>query len=125
MNVPQPLAWLNRNQLTKVNRSQPFTVSWSGGSSNDVVGVLGIGQDLPANSSAAFLCLGAPGATSITVPTDVLANVPATSASAVASKAALYLISAPAAATVPLTAKGLDAGFSAFVYVSGKTVTFQ
>ncbi len=125
LNVPQPITWTNRNQITTVSRSQPLTISWSGAGTNDVIGVVGIGTDLPSNSAAAFACLAQPGASSLTVPADVLFNLPPTQQTVLNSADVLYLVSVPQSAIAALNATGLDTGVALFAYVNGKTVIFQ
>jgi uncharacterized protein (TIGR03437 family) len=125
MNVPQPLTWTNRDQLTGVSRSQPLTISWSGGDASQFVGVVGFGEDLPTNSSAAFVCLASRGASSFTIPPVILSNVPATRPNPLQSKSAIYLVSVPGSSITNLNAGGLDNGSALFTYVNGKTVVFQ
>ena len=123
--VPQPLTWTNRDQLTAVPRSQPLTVAWSGGASGDLVGVVGFGEDLPTYASTVFACLAPPSATSFTVPAAILANLPATRGNVLQSKSVVYLVTIPQASAAALNASGLDTGFAAASYITGKTVAWQ
>ncbi|HZU27783.1 MAG TPA: hypothetical protein VFA04_19790 [Bryobacteraceae bacterium] len=125
LTAPAPIIWTGQNALLNVPRSQPLTISWSGGSSTDRVGILGFGEDLPSNSSTAFLCVAPEGATSFTIPAAILANVPATRANPLQSKDVIYLLSVPGSATATISASGLNAGSAKFTYVLGKTVIFQ
>jgi uncharacterized protein (TIGR03437 family) len=120
--VPNPVTWTNRDTTTNVSRSQPLTVSWSGGGSNQTMALLGVSSDLPSSSSAMFFCMASPGATSITVPPEVLSAVPATEPDVLASKSVLYLMQSQAGT---FNAKGLAAGSSSMVYMLGKTVVFH
>jgi uncharacterized protein (TIGR03437 family) len=123
--VPQPLTWTNQSQLTNLSRSQPLTVSWSGGAAGQLVGVVGIGEDLPTNASTVFACLAPPNATSFTVPAAILTNLPATRPNVLQSKSVIYLVSLTPSSGAPLKASGLDVGAAAFSYISGKTVIWQ
>ena len=123
--IPQPLNWTNRDQLQNITRSQGFTANWSGAAAGNSVFVTGAGTDLPANASAVFLCLAKPGDTSLTVPADVLANVPAAHARLVQSRGVIYVGQWPVAAPLTFTATGLDAGVVVPVEISGRTVKFQ
>jgi uncharacterized protein (TIGR03437 family) len=125
LTIPQPLAWTNRDQLITVNRAQPLPISWTGGDSTQTVAIVGFGEDLPTNSSAAFACIAPAGATSFTVPPDMLSNLPATHANPYKSKDVIYLIQVPGASVQKLNATGLDQGLSGFVSIDGKTVFFQ
>lgn len=124
-NVPQPLTWTNRDQLTVINRATPVTIAWTGAGANDFVGVIGFGEDLPANTSTVFACLAPQGATSLTVPVTALANVPITRPNPLQSKGVLYLVTVPQSSLTTLPASGLDAAYAGFAYISGKTVIFE
>ena len=82
-------------------------------------------MDLPTNSTAVFLCVAPPGASSFTVPADVLANVPATRRRLIQSKGVVYVGQWNLKTPAKITAAGLD--FSAVVpmFVAGTTVTYQ
>ncbi len=124
--MPQPLTWTNRDQLVFVDRTQPLNVAWSAGSGTQVL-IVGFGVDLPTNSTTVFGCLAPSGATSFTVPAIVLSNVPATRPNPLQSKSVIYLGNAPnnTSSAVSLNASGLDVGYAAFQFATGKTVIFQ
>jgi|CZKS01.1.fsa_nt_gi uncharacterized protein (TIGR03437 family) len=123
--IPQPLTWTNRAQTNVLSRSQPLTISWSGGDSGQVVAMLGFGEDLPTNSSAVFVCIAPPGATSFTVPTDMLSNLPATRANPLQSKDVIYMMALSGSSLKSIAAKGLDVGLTSFYSIIGKTVVWQ
>ena len=123
--VSQPLVWSGRDQLTTVDRTQPLTLSWTGAAADQMVVVVGVGVDLPTNSSAAFGCLSAPGATGITVPATVLANFPATRANVLRSKSVIYVITSPALHGSNLQVNGLDTAGAMSAAIDGKTVVFR
>ncbi len=124
LTVPQPLTWTNRDQIMTVSRSQPLTISWTGGTDQQV-GIVGFGEDLPTNASTSFVCVAQPGTTSFTIPPYILANLPATRRNILQSKSVIYFVSVPRSSATPLTASGLDAGVAMFTYINGKTVVFQ
>jgi uncharacterized protein (TIGR03437 family) len=117
--------WTNRDQLSNIARSAGFTVSWTGATAGQNVFVSGGGVDLPANATGLFFCLARPGDTSLTVPADVLANVPAAHARLVQSRGAVYVGQWPMASPGQFSAPGLDAGLLLGTEVAGKTVAFQ
>ena len=123
--LPQPLNWTNQSSLGVVMRSQPLTLNWTGGGDEDSNFVIGLGVDLPTNSSSIFVCSVPPGAHSFTVPSDVLANLPATRPNPLQSKDVIYLFSIPDASEANLNATGLDVGYTATYIIDGKTVIFQ
>ena len=120
--VASPLTWTNRDQTTAVSRSQPLTLNWSGGPNGQSVSILGENSDLRTNSSALFYCVAPAGATSFTVPPQVLAFIPPTRPNPLDSTSIIFLISST---STPLTAAGLDAGVASSTYKTGKTVNFQ
>ncbi len=75
--IPQPVTWTNKTQLFNIDRTQPLTITWTGGDSGQIITVAGFAEDLPTNSSAMFTCIAQAGASSLTVPTAILANLPA------------------------------------------------
>ena len=123
--IPQPLTWTNRLQTNIVNRSQPLTISWSGGDSGQVVAMLGFGDDVPSNSSAVFVCIAPPGATSFTVPTDMLSILPAARPNPLQSNDVIYLMALSGSSLKSVAAKGLDVGLTSFYSIIGKTVVWQ
>jgi hypothetical protein len=123
--IPQPVVWTNRDQLTIVNRAQPLTISWTGGDSGQLVVILGYGEDLPTNASAAFACIAPPGAGSFTVPPAILSNMPPTRGNPLQSKDVIYLGVMPGASVQKINARGLDQGTTESYQINGKTVIFQ
>ena len=123
--MPQPLNWTNRDQLATIDRTQPLNVTWASVPSNQQVAVVGFGVDLPNDSTTVFGCLVPPGASSFTVPPQMLSNVPPTRANPLQSKSVIYLVTSPTLNSANVNASGLDFGFASFGYVAGKTVIFQ
>ena len=123
--IPQPLTWTNRLSTNAVDRTQPLTISWTGGDAGQRVAMLGFGEDLPTNSSIVFVCMAPPGATSFTVPTGMLANLPATRANPLQSKDVIYVIALAGTSVKSIAAKGLDVGLTSFYSIIGKTVVWQ
>ena len=119
--VPSALTWINQDQITIVNRSQPLMLTWTNGGSQPV-GIMGIGSDLPTNSSALFLCLATPGSITFAVPPQVLSALPPSQPDPLKSKSVIYLVSSTASTFM---ANGLNSGFASGVYIAGKTVILQ
>ena len=123
--IPQPLTWTNRLQTNLVPRTQPLTINWTGGDSGQTVAIIGFGDDLPSNSSTVFACIAPPGATSFTVPTDILSTLPAGRTDPLRSKDVLYLMTLAGGSLKPINATGLDVGLTSFYSIIGKTVYWQ
>jgi len=124
--IPTPPTWTNRLQTNIVPRSQPLTISWTGGDSGQTVAILGFGDDLPTNASTVFVCIAPPGATSFTVPTDILSTLPAGRPyNPLQSKDVIYLMTLAGGSLKPINATGLDVGLTSFYSIIGKTVYWQ
>jgi uncharacterized protein (TIGR03437 family) len=123
--IPTPLNWTNRLTTTTVPRTQPLSVSWTGGDSGQVVAIVGFGEDLPTASSAVFACIAPKGANSFTVPTDILANLPATRPNPLQSKDIIYVLTLAGSSVETINATGLDVGLTSFFSILGKTVVLQ
>lgn len=124
-NIPQPLVWTNETQTVTVNRTQPLTLTWTGGDSGQMIAIVGIGIDLPSNSSAAFTCIAPQGASSFTVPPDILSNLPGTRQNPLHSKDIIYLMTLAGSSIQNLNATGLNQGSTGAFLITGKTVVYQ
>lgn len=125
LQVAQPFNWTNRDEIREVNRSQGFTVTWSGVADGHTVFVSGGGADLPSNATAAFLCIAPPGADRLAVPPAVLANILPTRPRLVQSLGAVYVGQWRLPSPVPFSAPGLDAGLLLSAQVHGKSVMYR
>ncbi|HLK18361.1 MAG TPA: hypothetical protein VKT81_05365 [Bryobacteraceae bacterium] len=123
--IPPPLTWTNRLTTNILSRTQPLTISWSGGDSGQSIAILGFGEDLPTNTSAVFVCMAPQGATSFTIPTDMLANLPASRTNPLQSKDIIYVLGLAGSSVKSIAAKGLDVGLTSFYSIIGKTVVWQ
>jgi uncharacterized protein (TIGR03437 family) len=117
-----PLTWTNQSQTSTVNRANDLQLTWTGGSGQTVAAVGG-NVDVITNSSGIFVCVASPGATSITVPAPILANVPQGRGDPHYSKGAIFLVGAGATGT--FSASGLNQGFLVPIYLTGEAVAFQ
>jgi uncharacterized protein (TIGR03437 family) len=122
--LPPAITWTNRSNLQTVPRSTPLNLSWSGLAANQYMAIFGGNVDLPTNSSSMFYCLAPAGASSFTVPAQILAAVPATRGN-YKSKSAIYLWTTAIANGTPFSGQGLDSAYGIGAYVLGKTVVFQ
>jgi uncharacterized protein (TIGR03437 family) len=123
--LPQLLNWTEQSTLGVVDRNQPLTLNWTGSSEGDLDFVIGMGVDLPTNSSSIFVCSVPYRANSFTVPSDILANLPATRPNPLQSKDVIYVFSIPGPSVVNLNTTGLDSGSTSSYIILGKTVLFQ
>lgn len=123
--IPQPVVWTQQDTLETVNRSQPLTLSWTGGDPGQTIAFLLIAEDLPTNSSFAGVCIAPAGSSSFTIPADILSNMPATRSYVQQSKDVFYLVALAGTSVQPIDATGLDVGITEFDSIIGKTVVLQ
>ncbi len=125
--LPSPfgLTWTNRAQTETVDRTQPLTLNWTGAPSGQQVIIFGAGVDVPTNTTAMFVCLASSASSSFTVPSQILANIPAARTNLLQSKGVVYVGALPVSSPVSFTANGLDAGAILPGAFFGKTVIFQ
>jgi hypothetical protein len=123
--VATALSWSNRNQTSIITRSQGFTVNWSGAPDGQSVIIFGGGVDTPTNSSAIFACVAPSGASSFTVPSQILGNIAPTRVNLLQSKGAVYVGALPISDPAAFSATGLDVGAIVSGAFIGKTVIFQ
>jgi uncharacterized protein (TIGR03437 family) len=125
--IPNPagLTWTNRAQTVTINRSQGFTINWSGAPPDQSVIIFGGGVDMPTNSSAVFACVAPAGTSSFTVPAIALANLPATRPKLIQSKGAVYVGALPTTNPASFSASGIDTGAIMAGAFAAKTVIFQ
>lgn len=124
-NMPTVFTWTNRNNLNSVTRSQPLTLSWTGTTSNATVFVAGGGVDIPNNATTAFVCVAHPGDLGLTVPPQVLANIPAQHTRASQSLGAIFVGEMPLSSPTVFSSSGLGTGQVMPAQVLGKSVSFQ
>ncbi len=123
LTVPTALTWTNEGSIVNVNRSNNLTVTWTGGSSDSTVLIIGFSA-ITDKSGAAFECLAQGNPGTFTVPSWVLSALPQTLTGGLGSfngLMAIGLTSPP----VKFNASGLDFGALLYLSLSGKSVNFQ
>jgi uncharacterized protein (TIGR03437 family) len=123
--APQALSSANLNQISTIDRTQPLTLTWTGGLAGNIVFAAGWGVDLPGNATDFFLCTANAADGSLTVPPAVLANIPPTRPLATQSLDGVYLGQWSIGNPITFSATGLDFGVITAVAAGGKTVSFQ
>ncbi len=116
MKVSNALEWSNKDAITSVDRSQPLTVTWSGG---PAPGHLVFGGYMGETSGAAFLCTEDAAKGSLTVPQYVLSALPA----ATSHNGYVFLAAHPLEPRFAIP--GLDIGFFFNLSSDGKAVEFR
>jgi uncharacterized protein (TIGR03437 family) len=89
------LASAKLDALTSIVRGTSASISWTGQSAVSALAIGGV-YDQPSNSSGLFLCVSPPGASSLTAPDYVLANLPASHGPSTQGDARLFFSALPA-----------------------------
>ena len=71
-----PLVWSNREQLTSIDRRQPFDITWTGGGADQNVLIAGLSSDQTTKATAVFVCLAPAAAGRFSVPPSAMSNLP-------------------------------------------------
>ena len=116
--------WTNQDSLSNIPRSQDLQITWSGATSNLRVALYGSSADPASRAGADFACIAPSGASSLTVPSWILAALPASGLSAEGARVGFLGLGA---ATLPVRfqATGVDAGFISFSSVQTRNAVFQ
>ncbi len=112
MTIPVALEWTNQTSISTLSRSQPLTLTWTGGDPNGGVVMIGVTQSPVDASVRAFTCNERTGAGQFTVPDYVMSAMPFN-----AGVANMVLSVGSFGAGVRFSATGLDIG--SFKYGSG------
>jgi uncharacterized protein (TIGR03437 family) len=118
LTIPQLLNWTNMDATETVTRANGLNITWSGGDPNGSVYM--IGTSSLGNSAAVFVCSERTNAGQFTVPSYVLAALPATTGQNVG-----ILSVTNNTQPVTFTAAGLDIGAVVAASGSTKTVTYR
>jgi hypothetical protein len=114
LNVANPITWTNKSAITTLDRSSPLTLTWSGGSSGNVL----IGGLARVGGAGSFLlCAENAQKGAFTIPQFVL------SALSGGQNAALFI--APYPLNNPVTIPGLDLAYIADAGSDSRTVTVK
>jgi hypothetical protein len=75
LNPEPPPGWTRPNQVLTIPRNQPLTLSFNPGDASAPTAILLYSYAAATNSTVEVQCLAAPGANSLTIPADTLANL--------------------------------------------------
>ena len=126
LNLPTALTWRNRDEITEVIRSRPLTLTWAGGNpSRELALVAGFSADSELASLGAFVCVASISAGTFTVPTWVLASLPASGSESGVPIGMLMLINSSVANATTFTAPRLDLGLFYYNLVTARLLAFR
>lgn len=125
LKVASALSWTNRSTIstTAIDRTQPLSITWSGGDPGSYVLIGGYGGAPFGSSStvtAFYLCLAQNSANGFMVPPSILESIPASSSG---SSGVMFVGSVSPLQT--FSAQGLDAGYLASALLTGESVTYK
>jgi hypothetical protein len=118
--------WANEDALVNLGRSEDVTITLNPSGDNIALGILGNSTDLSIGQIGIISCVIPRGATSFTIPSYVLASLPASSLSSDLGGVRTAFLGV-AAGNVPtkVQARGVDAGFFSWFQLFVKNVNIQ
>jgi uncharacterized protein (TIGR03437 family) len=128
--------WTNEKTVgtSAIDRSQPLTITWTGGDPNGFVDITAIGSTATASGGPVtgvtpgtlVECLVSASAGTFTIPTFVLSALPSTQASASIIPPGELLVG-PASGAIPVTPtpSGLDAAYIFYHFIQGLNVGWK
>jgi uncharacterized protein (TIGR03437 family) len=134
IDVVAPLTWNQGLLNNPIPRTQPLTITWSGGDPNGFVGITGIastytgtGSPSAATPGVSFQCVAPVSAGSFDVPVIVLQSLPSTTPGSGSLFPTGYLLVGPASGAVKLdpSPTGLDAAYIFYHFIQGGNVPWQ
>jgi hypothetical protein len=125
-NVPIFVDWSNRAAINNISRSQPLTITWSGGQAQSgVVVITGTSYSVPQKLASAFFCYADSAAGTFTVPSYVMNSLVASDGGGIPMFPAGTLNVGGSITPGFFEAPGLDLGVLAVSAIDSKTVNFQ
>jgi uncharacterized protein (TIGR03437 family) len=124
LNAGSRFEWVNRAQTRVVERASGLKFEWKGLDPGRLMGVIAVNVDEETAAMGLSFCLARPGASSISIPPALLANLPASQNIPGIPYDFVALVSLPERPT-SFSARGLDAAYGLYVYIDGKSVEFR
>jgi uncharacterized protein (TIGR03437 family) len=118
--VSRPIVWSNRAAINNVDRRAGFTVEWKASRKEDAILIAVASADGLTGDSAICFCMAPAKDGRFTIPPLALANLPASSQENDFEPSYVLLLELPVHLPTPIQARGLDAGFAAFISGSGR-----
>jgi len=119
-----PISWRNRRDLAEVARASGATVEWKAARKDDAVLIVAVSAEERNGDSAMCLCMAQAAAGRFQIPAQALANLPV-SDPAEPDLSYMLLLEVPASPPTPVTARGIDTAFAAFVSASVRETSFR
>jgi hypothetical protein len=123
--IQKPVVWQNRTELNTIARDRDVTLRWKGGERDGLVAVIAVNIDQETTAMGVCFCLARARDRSFTVPSRMLANLPATEMLPGAPASLIGLISLPGNKLEPHAMAGLDAFFAFQAFIEGRSVNYR
>ena len=117
LNVGANIVWTNKSAVSSVDRSQPQTITWSGGSNPGYV-LIGGYSDSMNHEPSGFLCTEDATKGSFTIPGFILSALQVTG-----TRGVLFI--GPHPLSQPVTIPGIDVAYFADASSDSKSVTYR
>lgn len=122
--VSKPVRWINRAQVSRVDRSEGVRVEWAAAHAEDVIVIDAMNLDGQSGALGVSECVAPARAGTFTIPAGQLINIPPTRAGGLPLNL-LSISEFPGTAPVAFHASGIDRGFGFFFSVSARTVDYR
>jgi len=124
--LPAALNWTNQDAVTRINRGQDLTLTWSGGNpASDFIYIIGNSSRRNPTAGASFICSAPASAGSFTVPGIVTNALPPSESVQGAATGSLVIANVPLPDTARFTASGLDIGIIQYGTTIAKTLPIE
>ena len=127
INVPPPLVWSNMDGIALVDRTQPLTITWTGGDPGGIVSLEGNSSVTTATQviAAQFNCSAPVAVGQFTIPPSVLLALPPQGLLQGTGSNYVPTLQVTGETNYLFTAPGLDGGLISTASVNNLTVAFQ
>jgi uncharacterized protein (TIGR03437 family) len=120
ISILNPVTWSNEAQITNVPRTQDLTVTWTGGTANELVYIFGGSARSNPTVGGFFICYERAQAGRFAIPSWVLSTLPPSQAGGGQLAVGSVSLNPPR-----FTASGIDVGSISYSNINLKTVTYQ
>ncbi|HYL39523.1 MAG TPA: IPT/TIG domain-containing protein, partial [Bryobacteraceae bacterium] len=122
--VPTPFDWVDRDQISVVDRSQGVTVHWRGATRDQLMAIVARNVDQITTAIGLCVCVAPASSGQFPIPAVLLANVP-TSRDIPGTPFDELVIGALSSKLPSIQASGLSGGFVVSIYATGRIVEYR
>jgi uncharacterized protein (TIGR03437 family) len=123
--IPAPFEWTDRDQTTEVVRSRGVTLHWKNAASDLLMLIVARNVDPITTAIGMCLCTARADVGQFTIPSALLASIPASLDAAGDRYNQLVIASLAAKTSAEVPTKGLDGGIAFTVYDSGRFISYR